>query len=272
MKNGRLIDSFGSSHDQDPVWETFHENSKTSRFELPPSDHDVSAHMAVLAESLEYHGYPLVKLPHARAPLTIPLGDAILRRTTARRITRAAVSPSALSTLLGCAYGVSHDERSLGYSRAFRTVPSAGALYPLELYLFVAPGADLDAGLYHYNPIKESLRFLRSGDLSDVVADTVVQPEIAGQASLIIFITAFFSRSTFKYGERGYRFALLEAGHVAQNINLAAVGLGLGSVNLGGFYDRRVDELLDLDGLTHSTIYLVAIGQDSDKGTEAASV
>jgi SagB-type dehydrogenase family enzyme len=69
-----------------------------------------------------------------------------------------------------------------------------------------------------------------------------------------------FERSTFKYGERGYRFVLLEAGHVAQNLSLTACALGMGCVNIGGFFDRKVDELLELDGLHQSTIYMAGVG------------
>jgi SagB-type dehydrogenase family enzyme len=83
-------------------------------------------------------------------------------------------------------------------------------------------------------------------------------------SSLIILITAVFERSTIKYGDRGYRFALLEAGHVAQNINLVANALGLGSINLGGYFDRRADDFLGIDGLTHSTIYMAGIGAKTD--------
>jgi SagB-type dehydrogenase family enzyme len=81
---------------------------------------------------------------------------------------------------------------------------------------------------------------------------------------MVIFITSVFERSVFKYGDRGYRFIFLEAGHVAQNINLVAYGLGLASVNIGGFLDRRVDDFLGLDGLTHSTIYMIAIGEEAN--------
>jgi len=264
MKDERFMDPVGSAPDADFVWETFHENSKISMFHSPPSDDDVLAHMKELAESLEYHGYPLVELPKTRAPLALPLGDAILRRTTARRMTSASVSLPAVATLLHCAYGVSRDQRSRGYPRSFRCVPSGGALYPLELYFYAAPNTECGSGLYHYNPAREHVRLLRKGDLSEVIAGALVQPHIAHDASMIFFITALFARSTFKYGDRGYRFALIEAGHVAQNINLAAAGLGLGSINVGGFYDRRIDDFLNLDGLAHSTVYLVAVGKDAD--------
>jgi SagB-type dehydrogenase family enzyme len=90
-------------------------------------------------------------------------------------------------------------------------------------------------------------------------------------ASIVIFVTAIFERSTFKYGERGYRFVLLEAGHVAQNVSLAATGLGLGAINIGGYFDRDMDRVLGLDGVRHSTVYLVAIGRLLDGPPAAES-
>jgi SagB-type dehydrogenase family enzyme len=86
-------------------------------------------------------------------------------------------------------------------------------------------------------------------------------PELALGASLIVFITAIFERSIFKYGDRGYRFVFLEAGHVGQNINLVTNALGLGCTNIGGFFDRQIDDFLGIDGVTHSTIYMMAIGK-----------
>ncbi len=81
-------------------------------------------------------------------------------------------------------------------------------------------------------------------------------------AAAVILITAVFQRTTFKYGERGYRFALIEAGHVAQNIDLVASALGLPAANLGGFFDRELEMLLDVDGVEQSLVYAVAIGSD----------
>ncbi len=261
----RLFDPPVSDGDPDLLWETFHENSKLSMFDSPPSDQNVIARMEQLSGSLEYRGYPVLELPPSRTPLIMPLGEAILRRSTARQMKPAPVSLPALATLLHCAYGITRDQRSLGYPRAFRTVPSGGALYPLEIFVYSAPAnPEFDSGLYHFNPIQEHLRWLRKGDLSEPLSQALVQPEILTASSLLIFITAVFERSTFKYGDRGYRFVLIEAGHVGQNINLAAVSLGLGSMNMGGFYDRKLDDFLDLDGLTHSTIYVVAIGSSPE--------
>ena len=96
------------------------------------------------------------------------------------------------------------------------------------------------------------------------ISASIVQPDIALETSVLVFITAIFERSTFKYNDRGYRFVLLEAGHVAQNLNLAAHGLGFGYINLGGYYDRDIDEFLGLDGLNHSTVYMGGIGRSLD--------
>ncbi len=118
----------------------------------------------------------------------------------------------------------------------------------------------MGAGLYHYNASKNQLRFLREGDQTSRISEAVAYPDLIVGASVLIFITAIFERSVFKYGDRGYRFILLEAGHVAQNVNLVANALGLGCTNIGGFFDRQTDDFVGLDGVTHSTIYMIAIG------------
>src|SRR5204863_9224189 len=88
-----------------------------------------------------------------------------------------------------------------------------------------------------------------------------VRVRLGLDTAAIFFLTALVERSVYKYGDRGYRFTLLEAGHVAQNINLVAAGLGLGCINIGGYLDRQIDDLLGLDGLEHSTLYLIGVGE-----------
>jgi SagB-type dehydrogenase family enzyme len=142
----------------------------------------------------------------------------------------------------------------------------------LELYFHSAQTVGFQSGVYHYNPTKNQLRLIRSGDQTETIARGMVQQSFARDASLIVFITALFDRSTFKYGDRGYRFALIEAGHVAQNLNLTALGVNLASINIGGFYDRKIDDFLDLDGLTHSTLYMVAIGREASVPDSSGAV
>lgn len=221
--------------------------------------------MAARWDSLPYESQPLIALPASHAPLRLSLEEAITTRQTARNLKSAPVSLGEVATLLYYACGETRENRETGFPRPFQTAPSGGALYPLELFFYSGQVGDLPQGLYHYNPHENALRALRQENAHAQVESLLVQPEIAGQASLLVFITAVFERSTFKYGDRGYRFTLLEAGHVAQNINLVPNALGLGCVNLGGFFDRRTDEFLDIDGITHTTVYLIAIGEDAKR-------
>jgi SagB-type dehydrogenase family enzyme len=245
----------------DDAWEVFHENSKTGRYsDVQPSE-AVLQRMQELSESLAYEQYPEIELPTTLAPLRLTLAEAITTRVTARALESCALSLEELATLLHYAYGVTRTNIGTVFPRPFRTVPSGGALYPLELFVHSAHVRDLEPGLYHYSPTRNNLCLLHYGSLAHRICEAVVQSELLVNASLVLFITAMFERSVFKYGNRGYRFVLLEAGHVAQNVNLVANALGLGCVNVGGYFDREVDELLGLDGVTHSTIYLAGVGR-----------
>jgi SagB-type dehydrogenase family enzyme len=259
-----VLQRLGLEPEEERLWELYHESSKIGLFDLPPSDEQVLAAIADLWESLPYDTRPAIELPDP-LPLPAPLDGVLERRASARRLEAEPQSLAALSTLLHYAYGVTHDRRSEGFPRPFRAAPSAGALYPLELYLFCPAVTELEPALYHYDAVGHRLHTLRPV-ARDEVASAVVQPELVNGSALVVFLTAVFERTTFKYRERGYRFALLEAGHVAQNLDLVATALGLGAVNLGGFFDRRVDALLGIDGVDHSTLYLTAIGASGDEG------
>lgn len=256
----------------DYAWDLFHENSKTGRYDYMPPDDVVRARMGELLESLTFDQYPSVELPASLAPLKLRLEEAISTRVTARNVEPCPLSLETVATILHYAYGVTRDNEDSAFPRPFRTVPSGGALYPLEIFFHSAHVEELQAGLYHYNPARKELRFLRYGDESNSISAGLVQKNLAVDTSLILFITAIFERSVFKYGDRGYRFVLLEAGHVAQNVNLVANALGLASVNIGGFFDRQIDDLLGLDGVTHSTIYMVGIGKEGEQARGAEAI
>lgn len=248
------------------TWELFHENSKIGRYYAGLPDEAVAAEMRRMWESFPYDAYPAVALPPERTPLSSPLGAAIETRTSTHSFVPHRITLADLASLLHAGCGVNRPAGEGGYPRSFRVVPSPGGLYPLEVFVHSAQAEGVRAGLYHYSPVGNELRRLREGDLSREVGSVLMQGEIAYDATLVVFITAVFERVTFKYGARGYRFALLEAGHLAQNLNLAAGALGLGALNIGGFFDREADELLRLDGLAYSTLYLVAVGKPADDG------
>lgn len=249
-----------SSQTDSPLWELFHENAKLSRFSPGLSDEEVRDYVSQLHESLPFDGLPVVPLPSHLPALKMPLGKTLRSRESHRDLSPGTLTLKHLAALMHFGYGISRPNADPLVSRPLRMIPSAGALYPLEIFVYSKRVKNLHPGLYHYNPSQHQLRFLREGDQSDELARLLVQETIPASVSLLIFITALFERSVYKYGERGYRFALLEAGHAAQNINLVSTGLGLGCLNIGGFFDREVDAFLSLDGIAQSTIYMIAVG------------
>lgn len=245
------------------AWELFHENSKNVATGPGLTDEAVVAVMREMWQSLPYeNGRPPISLPEPRI-IQAPLGEVMNRRVSCRAFEPKRISLSDLSTILHYGYGISRtigeDNPSL-LERALRTVPSGGGLYPLEIFFWTDRADGLQRAVYHYYPPLHDIRPVREDVSYDRVADVFVDRQSVSGAALVIFISALFKRSTFKYRNRGYRFTFLEAGHVAQNINLAATGLGLGSLNIGGFNDWKTDELLGLDGLEQSTIYTIAVG------------
>jgi SagB-type dehydrogenase family enzyme len=198
---------------------------------------------------------PVVGLPSPDLPI-VQLEDALRGRASDRSFGAGPIELEAASSLAWAAYGVARSS-TLGPRR---TVPSGGALYPLELYL-LAPHVDgLDAGVYHYDPPRHALCRL-AGLSAEELERLTPFPELLVPAALVLLVTAVFWRCRFKYGLRGYRFSLLEAGHVGQNALLAAWSLGLAAVPVGGVYDGRVEELLGVDGVDESLVYVVSVGR-----------
>jgi SagB-type dehydrogenase family enzyme len=245
----------------DPV-DQLHETSKIGPYDDFPSQEAIVRRMLRMYESLEYQGYPAVTLPTTYSQPKLGLLESITTRESARAMKPVELQLADVATLLHHAYGINRDNKGTHFPRPFRNVPSGGALYPLEIYFHCKHVNGLPTGLYHYNPSANEVRRLLDGDQTLRIAEGLVefQRHFAHDASLVLFITALIPRSTFKYSARGYRFLLLEAGHVAQNLDLVSTGLGLAVLNIGGYYDRRVDEFLGVDGYAHSTIYMAAVG------------
>jgi SagB-type dehydrogenase family enzyme len=141
-------------------------------------------------------------------------------------------------------------------------VPSGGGLYPLELYAIVLNVSGLTGGIYHYNALNHLLERIRDGSTpKNLLSELFIGQPYVAQSGFVLVLTGVFDRLLWKYEDRGYRYLLFEAGHAAQNTNLAAAALGLGSVNLGGFFDVDLLTLLQLDGEEEAPLYAVAIGQ-----------
>ena len=170
-----------------------------------------------------------------------------------------------VATILHYAYGITRDNEGTAFSRPFRTVPSAGALYPLEIFFHGTHIEGLQPRPLPLQSREEAPASASSGGQTYSISNSMVQPNIPHDPSIMIFITAIFEGQRSNTEISATRFALIEAGHVAQNINLVSAGFGLGCLNIGGFFDREVDDLLGLDGIGHSTIYAIAIGKSLDR-------
>ncbi|MBX9971350.1 SagB family peptide dehydrogenase [Priestia aryabhattai] len=146
-------------------------------------------------------------------------------------------------------------------AKGTRNAPSGGALYPCELYLIVI-NADVSKGIYHYRPDEHLLEKIND-DIPDMSEYLMVTNGFENTS--VIFVTSLiFDRTTFKYGDRGYRYALLEAGAMGQNLSLMATNLGLIATSFGGTSDVEIEKLLGIDGLSESMINCVLINSDME--------
>lgn len=201
-----------------------------------------------------------VALP-AAGPPDVSFAQVLARRRSALRFAPHALPLASVAAILRSAYGVTRAfDVEPGTQQTFRTVPSAGALFPLEVYCVAFDVDGLAPAIYHYDPIRDVLERTRAGDVRAELAETLPMGHLVEGCAVALIVTAMLWRSRFKYGQRGYRFALLEAGHLAQNVLLASEGLDLGAVPVGGFYDRRVAALLAIDGVNEVPLYVLPIG------------
>jgi SagB-type dehydrogenase family enzyme len=141
-----------------------------------------------------------------------------------------------------------------------RTAPSAGALYPVETYLFVNRARGIDPGIYHYNVRASALELLKKGDRGGELAEATMGQGQCRRAAAVFVFTAIVDRCKWKYAQRAFRYIYMDAGHICENVYLAAEDLGLGCCAMGAFYDDQVNALLGVDGRFESAIYLAAAG------------
>ena len=204
---------------------------------------------------------PFVPLPACwLGPST--LTDALGARRSIRAFGERPLRLDELGAILRAAYGVTGTLG--GTPQTLRSAPSGGGLYPLELYVVTRQVEGLDAALHHFDPLRQGLELLRAIEPGDELDSLSPYGELLASSAAFVAVTAMFWRSRFKYGARAYRFTLLEAGHLAQNLLLAVAALGLAAVPLGGFYDRRLDAFLGVDGLYEASLYLLPVGPASE--------
>ena len=181
---------------------------------------------------------------------------AMQKRRSVRNYSGEPITLAQLAQLLFAAQGVTGSM----YGTALRTAPSAGALYPFEIYVVGNNVSGLDKGVYHYAVREHALELLKAGDFRDDITEAALQQDMLGEANVSFVLAAVINRARHKYGERGFRYIYMEAGHISQNIYLQATSLGLGSVAVGAFLDDEVSKLIGVDGEREVPIYLHAVG------------
>lgn len=192
---------------------------------------------------------------------SLPPLDKILneRRSSRDFSENDVITFSEFSNVLINAYGVQSKDSFLSVFK--RRVPNSGNLGSPEIYVVVRHVLGLDPGIYHFDSVAHEVVKLHAGDFTQWLKSNVLFQREHADASAIIFITSNIKRLKLKYGERGYRLALMDVGHVSQNLNLICCALSLKVCATAGFIDREIDSALSIDGIDEATFLAVAIGK-----------
>jgi len=143
----------------------------------------------------------------------------------------------------------------------FRTSPSGGALYPIETYLSIHSINNVQAGLYHFDPELFQLERLTENSMADDIAKGCLNQKFVGLSAVTFIWSGVFYRNMNKYGDRGLRYILLDAGHICQNVLMAAEAVGCGGCPVAAFFDDELNSILNIDGDEESVLYLASIGK-----------
>jgi SagB-type dehydrogenase family enzyme len=181
----------------------------------------------------------IVHLPQPRLNSDISVERTLLSRRSVREYRDESLTLAEIGQLLWAAQGVTNPE-------GFRTAPSAGALYPLELYLVAGKVRDLPPGTYHYRPPTHTLALVLAGDIRGKLSVSALYESAIKRAPASLVFSAVAARTTGKYGKRGVRYVYMDHGHAAQNVHLQAVAMGLGTYVIGGFNDDALRQIMSL--------------------------
>lgn len=204
----------------------------------------------------EYPGARTIRLPPPGTPSLVSLADILSRRRSVREYSPRPLTEEEISFLLWASSGI----RRIENGHAFRTVPSAGALYPVDTYVIAHRVEGIAKGVYHYGVREHQLEEIASGDFRAGLVRAALLQEFCSEAAAAFVWTAIFGRAKWKYRQRAFRYVYLDAGHIAQNLALAAVGLNLGTCQVAAFFDDEINALLGVDGMEESAIYMSAVG------------
>ena len=193
-----------------------------------------------------------IKLPKPKYNSNVSLEESLVKRRSVRNYTGKLLTLEEVSQLLWAAQGTTS-------GRGGRTAPSAGALYPLEVYVIVGDVQDLAIGIYLYKPEKHELVMISDKDVRQQLAGAALGQSSVKNGAIDIVFTAVYQRITRKYGDRGIKYVHMETGHAAQNVCLQATAMGLGVVTIGAFNDQEVSKILNLPK-DEEPLYIIPVG------------
>lgn len=203
---------------------------------------------------IQYSNSDKIKLPAPDKKGGMPVEMAINNRRSVRNYSDKPVGIKEISQILWSAQGITNKERSL------RAAPSAGATYPLELYLVADNVKGLEDGVYHYITEGHYIQEIKDEQIKGKLATAAFGQSFISKAPVMLVISAVYERTTLKYGERGKRYVHMEAGHVAENIYLQAESLHLGTVVVGAFTDKKVKQLIGMKE-QETPMYIIPVGK-----------
>lgn len=211
-----------------------------------------------------YPRFNEIILPKPMLSKGISFEEVLRDRVSLRKFSKAPVSVSKLSSLLHYSFGFKYNKPPF-FGRFY---PSPGGRYPLEVYI-ISLNSELQSGLYHYylknHSLEELLLFNKTSSLKEGfnLEEFFPMQEWLPKVAVFIVVTAIFKRNTIKYGDRGYRHVLVEAGHAGQNLYLNCAAQNLACCGIGGYMEKNLEKLLDIDGINESVIYMLGLGNKS---------
>lgn len=267
------------------IAEVFHENTKLFSYEVEkragrmhgPKDyvknlldnqnmHDVIEMTRAVSTGRDtFEKMKTFSIPNKLNSRTRVLVKTITSRRTIREYSGDSLKTDELAAILQ-SYS-SHSYKTDGLCN--KNIPSAGSLYPLQIYITLPSkiGHKIPKGIFYFNPDKYCLKLINLKPNIKEIVRFVAQPEVDIQkSSAILFITSVFKRAHWKYGERAYRYALIEAGHLAQNMLLLSESMNLAACPIGGFIDDRANNYLKIDGLNEFVVYIIVVGKTQKEG------
>ena len=239
--------------------DNFQQRSKYSRANLPAHYLDWSRK----PEIYKIYKNPLskIQLPKPKFDENIKFWEVLVRRQSIRNFSDEPITLMELSSLLFGMEGLTR----IFPQFAYRISPSAGGLYPIEIYPVINNVEELKPGVYHYNIPEHSLELLKKGDYRSEVAEGCLGQKMCYNSAVNFIWSAVIERSKWKYLQRCYRYIYLDCGHIAQNLYLVAEALNLGACCIGAIFDDELNRLIEIDGFDETVIYVGVIGKKKSK-------